>query len=94
MTFTQVAQSGTTFHLNDAMIWQVTKAKLPRLGSKRHYRHNFNKFYEEKRGHGSCIIHVDNVDQLCVPRALVLAKAWYHRNDGPEGSNIYLVTNC
>ena len=82
-----VQQSQTNFHLDDQMVWEVTKLGIP-SGSgrvKRNKTSNFEEWFSGKSGHGSCVIKIINTDNRCLARSLVTGLCHLHKDDSDEG---------
>ena len=86
-----VQQSRVDFHIDDQMIWEVTKCSVPTgsgrlgLGKRRHQTSNFEEWFDGINGHGASIIKIENTDDLCLARALITAKCNIQQKDSDEG---------
>ena len=54
---------------------QLTRAKRPKGRRPNQGRWKHVRWMEKHSGHGGCFIHIKNMDNLCLPRAIVTAKA-------------------
>lgn len=83
----EVLQSNTQFELDENMVWQVTKISIPSGSApKRKMTSNFVVWLKGKsKGHGCSVVQIENDDQLCLARALVLAKCHAERDESVEG---------
>lgn len=87
----EVLQSNTKFLLDERMVWQTTKIRVP-AGSapKRKMTSNFVTWFEKKSGgHGGSLLKIENNDELCLARALVTAKCHLLRETSNEAQTLY-----
>lgn len=84
---TRVLQSNQFFHIDEQMVWKFTRIGAPQAAGPgdypRHtYRGNLDAWMDERsKGNGCSLIKIQNDDNLCLARAIVLSIARYHSTD-------------
>lgn len=81
--FEKVLQSNNTFMSDEPLKVQVTKIEMPR-GKGKSIKYLTMRFEEFCKRKTKSILTVQNYDNLCLPRALVLGKAYANRKQNPS----------